>query len=405
MMGTETGIRLPAAGDLCPVAGGEAVTDASGATQWHHGPGRVLRPRPKSRENPGIWPNSEIENRPNGNYRLNLFLICVVLGGTLFQLFGMPFVVRGFGMRAGWVLLPIMLLQPLHWGLIHEAIHSHLLPNRRVNELCARLLSITLGSPFDATRVGHLVHHRFSRHGYDRPDVHVGRGAYALAWLRYRGRLFGGVYLGLLASSLIAFLPASLGVRLMENAIPIDEEGDTKVRRIFVSLVLDVPKRRRTRREFAMTLALYGASAWIYGTCWPMLLATMYVRGVWHSFADNVAHHGVPLDEPERARNYSLPQVFRLLVMNQHLHLTHHLYPTAPWASLAAISKSEAERPHGNYFRAAFRQIRRCYPIRRPQASKAPASNDGDVRGAAQLAALSDQPHRPPPEAGDPWTI
>ena len=405
MMGTETRTGLPTAEALCPFAGPEAVTSACAAPRWHRGAGQVLQARPKSRENPARRPAAATQGRPSENCLLNVFLICVVLGGTLFQLFGMPFVVRGFGMRAGWVLLPIMLLQPLHWGLIHEAIHSHLLPTRRINEFCARLLSITLGAPFDATRVGHLVHHRFSRHSYDRPDVHVGRGAYALAWLRYRGRLFGGVYLGLLASSLIAFVPVSLGVRLMENAIPIDEEGDTKVRRTFVSLVLNVPKRRRTRREFAMTLALYGASAWFYGAWWPMLFATMYVRGVWHSFADNVAHHGVSLDEPERARNYSLPQMFRPLVMNQHLHLTHHLYPTAPWTSLAALSKSEDERPHGNYFRAAFRQFRRCYPIRASQASKAPNSYDGDFYRAAHLAALSDQAHRPAPGRDDPWAI
>jgi len=61
------------------------------------------------------------------------------IGGTLFQLFGMPFVLRDFGTRAAWLLLPIMLLQPLHWGLIHEAIHSPLLPDRRTNEFCAQI--------------------------------------------------------------------------------------------------------------------------------------------------------------------------------------------------------------------------------------------------------------------------
>lgn len=300
--------------------------------------------------------------RPPVATRLNLFLACIVLGGTLFQLFGMPFVLRDFGMRAAWLLLPIMLLQPLHWGLIHEAIHSHLLPDRRANEFCARLLSVTLGLPFGATRFGHLVHHRYSRHGYDRPDVYNGRGPYALAWLRYRGRLFGGVYLGLLVAPLIAYVPMSLGTRLMEMMIPIYEAGDAEVRRLFVSLVTSGPKRRRTRREFAMTLALYSASAWLYGAWWPMLLAAMYVRGLWHSFADNVPHHGVAAGEPERARNYALPQVFRPFVMNQHLHLTHHRYPTVPWTALVALSAPEDGRPNGNYFRAALRQSSLFYP-------------------------------------------
>jgi fatty acid desaturase len=295
---------------------------------------------------------------------LNVVLICVVLGGTLFQLFGMPFVLREFGIQAAWFLLPIMLLQPLHWGLLHEGIHARLIPDRRANEFYARVLSITLGLPFDGTRFGHLVHHRFSRHSYDRPDIYDGCGPYALAWLAYRLRLFGGVYLIELVSPLIAFIPTSLGVRVMAKAIPIDEPGDAFVRRLFVSLVRNVPKRRRTRRGFAVTLALYAASAWLYDAWWPMLLATMYVRGVWHSFADNVPHHGVALDKPARARNYTLPLVFRVLVMNHHLHLTHHLYPRVPWTSLGAISLLEGERPKVNYFWAALGQADLLFPAR-----------------------------------------
>jgi fatty acid desaturase len=296
--------------------------------------------------------------------RLNVVLICVVLGGTVFQLFGMPFVLREFGIWAAWFLLPIMLLQPLHWGLLHEGIHARLLPNRRANEFYARVLSVTLGLPFDGTRFGHLVHHRFSRHSYDRPDVYDGRGPYVLAWLRYRLRLFGGVYLSELVSPLIACVPTRLGIRLMEKAIPIDEHGDAHVRHLFVSLVRNVPKRRRTRRGFVMTLVLYAASVWVHGEWWPMLLATMYVRGLWHSFADNVPHHGVSLDKPARARNYTLPLGFQVLVMNHHLHLTHHLYPSVPWTSLGPISLREGARPKGNYFWAALEQTNLLFPAR-----------------------------------------
>ena len=310
-----------------------------------------------------------------GASRLNLFLLCIVLSGTLFQLFGLSILARNYGITAAWLLLPIMLVQPLHWGLIHEAIHSNLFAKRSTNDFFARLLSILHGLPFDAARVCHLVHHRFSRHSYDRPDVYAGHSAYALAWLRYRGRLFGGVYLGVLCSPLIAFVPVSFGIRLMANAVPIDEKGDCAVQSIFVALAQNVPKRRRTRFDSAMTLVLYGTSTWIYGTWWPMLLATMCVRAVWHSIADNIPHHDVSLTEPERARNYSLPWAFQLLVMNHHLHLTHHRYPTVPWTSLVPISETEDDRPHDNYFRAAFRQFGRCYPIRTSHVSTAPASS------------------------------
>jgi fatty acid desaturase len=303
-----------------------------------------------------------VNHRPPVATGLNLFLVCVALSGTLFQLFGMPFVLRDFGARAAWLLLPVMLLQPLHWGLIHEAIHFHLFPNRRANEFCARILSIALGMPFDATRFGHLVHHRYARHGHDRPDVYDGRSPYLFAWLAYRARLFGGVYLASLVTPLIACAPPSLGARLMEHLIAGNDDVDTKVRRLFVSVVTNDAKRRRTRHDFAFTLALYGTSAWLYGAWWPMLLIAVYVRGVWHSFADNLAHHGVSLDEPESARNFALPLIFRTLVMNHHLHLTHHLYPALPWTSLVGVNGPKGQLPDDNYFRAAFRQTNRSYP-------------------------------------------
>jgi fatty acid desaturase len=303
--------------------------------------------------------------------RLNMLLICVVVGGTTFQLFAMPSLFHAFGIRATLLFLPITFLQPLHWGLIHEAIHSRLLRGRRTDDFWARVLSIIHWLPFDATRFCHLVHHRYSRHAYDRADVYDGNGAFALAWLRYRGRLLGGAYLEVLGAPLLAFLPVALGARLMENIVPICETGDVEVRQLFASLAKDNVKRRRTRREFALTLALYGASAWAYGAWWPMLLASIYLRGVWHSLADNAPHHDVPLDEPERARNYALPAFLGPLLMNQHLHLTHHQHPTAPWTALPRITEVEGEVPRGNYFRAVFRQLAPSFPRQPRRCGKA----------------------------------
>lgn len=298
--------------------------------------------------------------------RLNLLLVCVVLGGTLFQLYGFPVLLRAYGVRMVALLLPIMLLQPLHWGLLHEGIHAQLFPNRRANEFCARTLSVLLGVPFDCTRYAHLVHHRYPRHGYDRPDVYAGSGPYAFAWVGYRIRLFGGVYLSELASSLLACIPTSLGIALMERAIPILEDGDEQIRRLYISLVSNLAKRRTTRRALAITLVLYGASAWVYGRWWPMLLATMYIRGLWQSLADNVPHHAVPLDKPARACNYRVPSGVHLLLMNHNLHLTHHLYPKVPWTALQSVRLGGGEQPSGSYFRAALSQANQRFPVRAP---------------------------------------
>jgi len=294
--------------------------------------------------------------------KINTLLICIVIGGTLFQLFGMPIVLGLWGIHAACLLLPIALLQPLHWGLIHEAIHSHLLADRRKEEFFARILSVIHWLPYDATRYCHLVHHRFSRHAYDRADEYDGRGLYALAWLRYRLWLCGGLYWAVLFSPLIAFLPEPFRARLMANAVPIREDGDRKIRRLFVSLALNARKRRRTCREFALTVVLYGASVWVYGEWWPMLVAAMCSRGLWHSITDNLAHHDVALDEPERARNHGVPPWFGTLLLNQHLHLTHHRWPRVSWRTLPKMIDSGDTKPPENYFRAAFRQFGCRYP-------------------------------------------
>jgi fatty acid desaturase len=293
---------------------------------------------------------------------INSLFICTVIGGTLFQLFGLPFALRAWGICAACFLVPIALLQPLHWGLIHEAIHSHLLPDRRTEEFLARFLSVIHWLPYDATRYCHLVHHRFSRHAYDRADEYNGRGLYALAWLRYRLWLCGGLYWAILLSPVIAFMPERLRTRMMANAVPIREDGDHKIRRLFVSLAMNLKKQRRTCREFALTMVLYGASAWLYGKWWPILVAAMCGRGLWHSIADNVAHHDVSLDEPERARNYAMPRWLGSLVLNQHLHLTHHRFPHVPWKELPRMIESDETGRRDSYFLAAFRQFGCRYP-------------------------------------------
>ena len=318
----------------------------------HHTEQRALEP----------WLNTPRSIRHPNTPGINTMLICVVIGGTLFQLFGLPFVLRAWGMYAACLLLPIALLQPLHWGLIHEAIHSHLLPNRRTEEFFARLLSVIHWLPYDATRYCHLVHHRFSRHAYDRADEYDGHGLYALAWLRYRLWLCGGLYWAVLFSPVVAFMPERHRAAVMANAVPIREDGDLKIRRLFVSLAMNAKKQRRTCREFALTLVLYGSSVWLYSKWWPMLVAVMCGRALWHSIADNVAHHDVALDEPERARNYAMPRLLRILVLNQHLHLTHHRFPRVPWKMLPQmIESSEAIRSE-SYFHAALRQFGYRYP-------------------------------------------
>ncbi|MFX1673846.1 fatty acid desaturase [Paraburkholderia sp. A2WS-5] len=303
----------------------------------------------------------------------NAALIAVAGLALAYQLFGLPLLLRAAGgaSLALWVsLLPVVLVvlaTPIHWGLIHEGIHGQLLASRRANEAVARLLSISLAIPFDAVRFGHLMHHRFTREAFDRPDVDDARGPRWLRCMAWYARLLGGLYAAELCAPLLAFVPARMAQELVARGVGAHGAQGPIVQRLFSNHAADPVRRRRARRDGLGALALYGFAFALYGKAWPVLLVTMYLRGLWLSLADNLPHYGVALDEPGRARDFRVPRGVGVLLMNHHLHRQHHLHPTLPWVALPALTRAEdAASVHARipYWHAALRQFKGLQPGR-----------------------------------------
>lgn len=298
----------------------------------------------------------------------NAALIAVAGLALAYQLFGLPLLLHAaggpsFALLAS--LVPVVLATPIHWGLIHEGIHGQLLPSRRANEAAARLLAIGLAIPFDAVRFGHLMHHRFTREAFDRPDVDDARGPRWLRRIAWYVRLLGGLYVAELLAPLLAFVPARLAQALVERGVGAQGNEGRHVQRLFANHAADPVRRRRARRDGLSSLALYGLAFALYGKAWLVLVAAMYLRGLWLSLADNLPHYGVALDEPGRARDFRVPRGMGWLLMNHHLHRQHHLYPTLPWRALPALAcAEEASTGHARspYWRAALRQFKGLQP-------------------------------------------
>jgi fatty acid desaturase len=292
----------------------------------------------------------------------NLALIALVVLAMGVELVGMALLLEHTGTAALGLVVPIVLLTPTHWGLVHEAIHGQLLPRRTANENVGRLLSIFLALPFDAVRFGHLMHHRFTREPYDQPDVHQPGKRLWLAQLRYRCMLCGGFYLAEVLTPCVAFLPVKLVQRLLSERFNADGQHGDEIRRRFVDFASSGRRRQQTRLDCLATLAIYGAAFALYGRWWPVLLLTGYLRGVWISLADNMPHYGVELDRPGRAHNFTLMRGWRTVVMNHHLHCLHHLHPTLPWSALPRLTQDAgdtgAQDDDGGYFSAMLRQFR-----------------------------------------------
>ncbi|GLQ50529.1 fatty acid desaturase [Dyella flava] len=296
------------------------------------------------------------------DHRANLALLGLVSTAVLVQLIVWPFLLRHWGVSVLWVAVPLVLLTPMHWGLIHESIHGHLLPQRRLNEWLGRVLAIAFPLPYDAVRFGHLMHHRYTRESYDRPDVHDGVTHHLLARIGYYAHLLGGFYLGELALPLLTFLPASWVRRLVAHKLRSEEPVGRDVQRLFVAFAGNAERRSLIRRDWMLSIALHACAFYLYGAWWPALAITMFLRGVWISLADNLPHYDVMLDEQGRARNFRAPAIWRPVLMNHHLHRLHHLHPTLPWTALSALARegdaASAPDTEAGYFSAALRQFR-----------------------------------------------
>ena len=296
------------------------------------------------------------------DHRANTALLVLVAAAVLMQLIAWPFLLRQWGASALWVALPLVVLTPTHWGLIHESIHGQLFPQRRLNEWVGRLLAIAFVLPYDAVRFGHLMHHRFTREPFDRPDVHDGVTHRLLARIGYYAHLLGGLYLAELALPLLTFLPAPWVCRLVAHKLRSDEPISQDVQRLFVGFAGNTERRISMRRDWMLSVALHACAFYLYGAWWPALAITMFLRGMWLSVADNLPHYDVMLDEQERARNFRAPAIWHPVLMNHHLHRLHHRYPTLPWTALPALVRVDAvaSAPDNDagYFRAALRQFR-----------------------------------------------
>jgi fatty acid desaturase len=300
--------------------------------------------------------------------RANMALLGLVVTAVLMQLIAWPFLLRQWGASVLWVAVPLVVLTPTHWGLIHESIHGQLLPQRRLNEWLGRALAIAFVLPYDAVRFGHLMHHRFTREPFDRPDVHDGVTHHILARVGYYTHLLGGLYLAELALPLLTFLPSAWVCRLVAHKLHSEEPAGRDVQRLFVDFAGKPERRQRIRRDWMLSVTIHACAFYLYGVWWPALAVTMFLRGLWLSLADNLPHYDVTLDEQQRARNFRVPAIWRPVLMNHHLHRLHHQHPTLPWTALPAFagvgaSASVADDNVG-YFRAALRQFRGFGKIR-----------------------------------------
>jgi fatty acid desaturase len=180
-------------------------------------------PRIDTESNQGTWrkgyPMSDDKVQAHRFARVNAGLVTTMLSLHLFALLIVPLILLQFSPWWGIALLPVAAVSNPLWSIVHEAIHGHLFGTQRANDGAGRVLGILHGAPFRALRIGHLVHHRYSRTERERAEVYEPeRTARAAAVLRHYARLLDGTYFLQVFGVLLSYLPmphlAVIGRRL-----------------------------------------------------------------------------------------------------------------------------------------------------------------------------------------------
>ena len=284
--------------------------------------------------------------------RLNLWITFLIVFFNVWQFFILPLFLLHYSLYWALTLIPVILATTTHWSLIHEAVHSHLLPGKRPNELGGRMLAIIFGSPFRMLRFGHLSHHRISRQEQDRVEVHDPEKVSYLRFVAgYYSYIFVGLYLIELVFSVIVLLPRSIVANLIkQNAGSLWPLAQRRL--------LEPRYLREMRIDGALVLMLFAVSFYCYGEFWPILAGALFLRGVQISVANASYHYGTPLEETRFANNFSLSPLFARSILNFNLHHVHHEHPGLPWNLLTQAYERENFSCDTTYIDGMLRQFR-----------------------------------------------
>jgi fatty acid desaturase len=194
--------------------------------------------------------------------------------------------------------------------LMHEGMHGVLFASRAWNRRIAALCGVPLLMSFSAYRVLHLLHHRHLGAEGDPDEYRNYTGSRARVWALQYVRLTVGCYLYLFLIPRLAWRSGTL----------ID--------------------RRRLVAEYLLIAAVFGAllalvPAQIVLWCWFVPVACV----AFLTSARGLTQHGLtdPEDPLLASRSLYPSRIVSTLLLNENLHLEHHLFPEVPSYNLPRL--------------------------------------------------------------------
>ena len=290
----------------------------------------------------------------------------VTLAGSLFILNFFLFVLVPFTASPFlfWCIATVLfvLLAPMHWGLIHDAIHRTLLKRTTVNDGIGRSLSIVYGASFDALKFGHLFHHRHNRTVLDRSEYFARSESRVKSVARYYYRLLGGLFLFEFFVCFLLLLPRRVLLPFLRSQTT-DHSGFEPIASQIDRELLRDDVLPRARADSLLIITMILLTAYHYGSLWWLPLISMVLRGSVVSILDNAFHYAGPLDDLHAAYNCKLARFAARLVLNSNFHGTHHGHPKVSWRWLPKVhslasDSSDAAKFDGPYISIVSQQFR-----------------------------------------------
>ncbi|MEW5686095.1 MAG: fatty acid desaturase [Pseudomonadota bacterium] len=242
-------------------------------------------------------------------------VLAVILPATLAAVIALGFA----GAMPLWVCAPVLAaVSYAHYTLVHEAIHGNVVSRPRtlawINTVVGWIGSLGLGAGWPALQRTHVLHHSHTNTDRD-PDV-VWKGTFPQA----------------LAKWLMSVPPSLLPLMALRFISP------ARYRRI--GAILSPSEIAQVSAVTLLTLALLVAAlATGHFAEWLMLwfVPTRLAILILNIFFQWLPHH--PFDQTERYLNtrISLWAGGTVLLLQQNLHLMHHLWPSVPFYNYARL--------------------------------------------------------------------
>lgn len=215
------------------------------------------------------------------------------------------------------------------YALLHEAVHSALHPNARVNAWGGRLAAAFFPTAFRLQKAFHLNHHRNNRGPSEQWD-YIRPGDNRWLKLAQWYAILTGLYWLFIPAGALLFLvfPSLLRSRFLTESASARQTAADSYSEAIQNLGLGA------RLEVLGTLAFQVALFWLLDLNWSGWLLCYAAFAVnWGSlqYAD---HAFSPLDVREGAWNLRTHPWVRRLLLNYPLHKAHHRHPNLSWIHL-----------------------------------------------------------------------